>query len=639
MANISKINFKGVEYNIKPLMDTEPTANSTNAVQSGGVKSALDGLQAEIPTVDATPIQGSNNAVSSGGVWDKFAQVENDLNVKAITPITVDNTNFATRISDDMMMTMFDELPNYRKIEGMSIANGKLGVSSAFNCILFQSPYDGFAFDIGSAVGDIYVLNNFPEGNAGETLDIKDTIVGTSTDVTGNLRFTIPDKYSIIIFKFNASYVERMRTAIGGKFKMENLEFTPMQDSFFRYAHTKESTNILPFTLNKEEGKLVNTTTGGLTANANYSTYWFKVPISEIAVTCTNGFRAVLTSLPPTEIPATGYLDRVIYTYASDRVETFTAKYGQYVSISVSSSTDISFKTDLIKTFTLPTLQLDYGQKGCFYKFAKSGSATYLYVYFSSGEKIVGYQLHNVPASGSNSNTWQLGHIMGYDFDGVNVSNGVEPVGGGEFELAFKEFGSADYCGGNNHGDENTIDFVLLIDGKQIDLSNVDTNIHAFDRIDAVEHAYVNRCDTPNDNILKHQKIWIFENGKVKVKQTLEFLQNLNCDFLCCMFAANRTSFTAGVRQGAVDTEIMTDSSFAKKSTSGNEMMYLMYGADVSAKITAKTCAHTPEASLWINPAAALNKLYYNFYGQKPNTAVEEGTIIWWEQEYEVAYT
>ena len=79
MANISKINFKGVEYNIKPLMDTEPTANSTNAVQSGGVKSALDGLLAEIPTVDAVPTHGSNNAVRSGGVYESLAGIQDDI--------------------------------------------------------------------------------------------------------------------------------------------------------------------------------------------------------------------------------------------------------------------------------------------------------------------------------------------------------------------------------------------------------------------------------------------------------------------------------------------------------------------------------------------------------------------------------
>ena len=46
MANISKINFKGVEYDIKPLMDEAPTQGSTNAVQSGGVWSALQSQSA-----------------------------------------------------------------------------------------------------------------------------------------------------------------------------------------------------------------------------------------------------------------------------------------------------------------------------------------------------------------------------------------------------------------------------------------------------------------------------------------------------------------------------------------------------------------------------------------------------------------
>ena len=69
-----KINGSTYEYDHEhlanlPTIDATPTANSTNAVQSGGVKSALDGLQAEIPTVDAVPTQGSTNAVSSGGVY------------------------------------------------------------------------------------------------------------------------------------------------------------------------------------------------------------------------------------------------------------------------------------------------------------------------------------------------------------------------------------------------------------------------------------------------------------------------------------------------------------------------------------------------------------------------------------------
>lgn len=69
-----KINGSTYKYDHEELanlpdIDATPTANSTNAVQSGGVKSALDGIQAEIPTVDAIPTQGSTNAVRSGGVY------------------------------------------------------------------------------------------------------------------------------------------------------------------------------------------------------------------------------------------------------------------------------------------------------------------------------------------------------------------------------------------------------------------------------------------------------------------------------------------------------------------------------------------------------------------------------------------
>lgn len=52
MANISKINFKGVEYDIKPLMDAVPTQGSNNAVSSGGVYDALQsaGLSEDVKT-------------------------------------------------------------------------------------------------------------------------------------------------------------------------------------------------------------------------------------------------------------------------------------------------------------------------------------------------------------------------------------------------------------------------------------------------------------------------------------------------------------------------------------------------------------------------------------------------------------
>ena len=277
-----------------------------------------------------------------------------------------------------------------------------------------------------------------------------------------------------------------------------------------------------------------------------------------------------------------------------------------------------------------------------FYRFEKSGSASYLYIYYKSGDHYVRWQLHNVPAALTNSNTWQIGRVCGVSaLDDFGL---VEIVRGGEFELAFKEHGAADYCGGNNHGDENTDSFVLHIDGKNIsDMSSLDGNVHPFNRIDAVEIATVNRCNTPAQDILKHQKIWIFEDGKVKVRQTIKFLEALSVDgALVCMFPALRSAFTYGVRKGGVFIEDMTTSSYSPTETESDDMFYEMYGDTVTAKIHAKTDNAQDKSTLWVNPSTDLNKLYYGYYGPTSSvnpTSVSANTIITAESEYDVAYT
>lgn len=275
-----------------------------------------------------------------------------------------------------------------------------------------------------------------------------------------------------------------------------------------------------------------------------------------------------------------------------------------------------------------------------FYRYEASGSAKYLYIYYKSGGNYVRWQLHNVPTAASNSNTWQIGHVMGFDAD---MTNGVELVAGGEFELAFREHGSADFCGGNNHGDENTDSFSLFIDGKQITLSSLDTLIHPFTRIDAIEIATINRCDTPSENILKHQKVWTFEDGKVRVRQTIKYLTQLDVDgVLVCMFAANRESFPYGVRQGGIGIEVMTDSSYTSPRLTAGEIFYEMYGTNATAKIRAKTDCADGNSKLWVNPTPVLNKLYYTYYANAASAApitVPADTIITAESEYDVAYT
>ena len=548
-------------------------------------------------------------------------------------------TTFADKISSPAKLQQFsDSKLNMVHISGLVPYNGKLITSSGSSCYWFRTPVENFAFSLANAAV-VYTLDSAPAGAQNEMLDNPVVVSGTvGSYITA---YTIAAKKGqIVLFSYRNIDSGVIGLTLNNHYNMPGLELDGVQDYLLRAADVKGNSDYIPVT--KAAGKLVNTTSGSISSNASYDTYYFECKISKISVTCTNGYRAVITSKDPTQISTNGYLERVIYSSANDRVNTFEINLGEWCVISVGNATNpnIDLITDYVKFFSLPTLRLEYGQKNSFFRFTQSGGASYLYIYYVSGDKVVQWELHNVPASASNSDTWQLGHVVGYDFNGREISSGVEIVSGGEFELAFKEYGAADYCGGNNHGDENQQDFTLLIDGKKIaDLTTLDGNFHAFDRIEAIEHAIINRCDTPDEDILNHQKIWVFKNGTVKVWQTLEFLETLHCDFLCCMLAANRSAFQYGVRQGRYGTEVMTASGFTHISTHGNEMMYLMYGDHASAKVTAKLEDHTPDGSLWINDTSTLNKLYYNFFGQMPNTEVESGTILHWESEYDIAYT
>ena len=622
---------------------TAAATSETNAAASaeaaaGSLDDVTAAQQAAIAAIQA---KGEETRASIPSDYTELSDDVNSLKSALDEQIIYpENTIFANGIASDPQLLAFeDALPNIKKYEGLVYYNGRLIASSGDDSYCFFTPYDNFTFAIYLRSSDAaYTVPSVPEGIVNETINATQ-LSGTVLD-NAYTQFTIPKRNTIVFFRHGRIYTTDVISTAANHFSMPGLELDAMQDNFLRYSVQGADSAIIPFTVTKAAGKLVQTSNGSLSTSASYDTYYFKVPVSEMQVTCTNGFRCVTTTKDPTLIDSNKYLKRVVYSAASGRVETFTAYLGEYVIISLVNTTNptIDLKTDLVKSFTLPTLRLDYGQKQGFYRLYKTATAKYLYIYYVSGAKIVGWELHNVPTTTTNSNTWQIGHVMGYDFDGRQVSNGVELVSGGEFELAFKEYGAADYCGGNNHGDENTIDFTLMIDGKTIDFDTIDSDYHAFDRIDAIEHAYVNRCDTPGENILKHQKVWTFEGGTVKVRQTLEFLESLECDFLCCMLAANRAYFTHGVRQGRVGTEDMSTSSYDRVRTDENEMFYLLYGEHATAKVTARTCNHTPKASLWINNASTLNKLYYNFYGQMPRTAVESGTILWWESEYDIAY-
>ena len=69
--------FDDLESQI-PVVDQVPTENSTNAVQSGGVKSALDTLQAQIPQIDSTLSQ-SGQAADAKETGDRIERTNEVL--------------------------------------------------------------------------------------------------------------------------------------------------------------------------------------------------------------------------------------------------------------------------------------------------------------------------------------------------------------------------------------------------------------------------------------------------------------------------------------------------------------------------------------------------------------------------------
>lgn len=83
MANkpLKSIKFPGLPdtYTV-PQVDSTPTQGSTNAVSSGGVKSALDAVTAQIPAIDST-ISQSGQAADAGAVSYLLESTENIFNL------------------------------------------------------------------------------------------------------------------------------------------------------------------------------------------------------------------------------------------------------------------------------------------------------------------------------------------------------------------------------------------------------------------------------------------------------------------------------------------------------------------------------------------------------------------------------
>lgn len=580
-----------------------------------------------------TSLSVAGAAADSKKTGEEISQLKEDLN--AIAP---EMTTFVKKLSQDKVSTTFGQIdPNYVTYEGMVFAReGTFTENSGFNSYAFVCPYDGMEITINAH--RVCIASDFPSNNSINIVSLLKYGSGEAETVT------IPHKGDIVVVSIGTSTNLLLLSTVAVPTKIESLFVKESHDRFLIQSVRDSGVSDVgnsALNIQKVVGKLVVATTAGYDTNASYTSWYFRVPVPTLTIKCTNGFRAAIGYNEPSQTSQTDNLKTLLYSYASGRVDTFTAVYGDWVIISVpNSGGDIALETSYITRFALPALRLGYRQLNSFYRYTVDTEGKRLFVYYKSGNKYVKWELHNIPSAGINSDTWQLGRVCGLDED---LSNEVELVGGGEFELALKEHGAADFCGGNNHGDEKTDTFLLFIDGKKVsDLTASSGGYIPFNRIDAIEIATINRCDTPSVNIATHQKAWAFEDGKVSVRQSLTFLENLQIDgALVCMLAANRSAFQYGIRQGRAGIETMTDNSYNIIRTKINNMFYEMYGGNATAKIIANSHNDDGDSGLWINPTSVLNKLYFTYWESSNSTfpvSVSANTTLHWESEYDIAY-
>ena len=110
----------------------------------------------------------------------------------------------------------------------------------------------------------------------------------------------------------------------------------------------------------------------------------------------------------------------------------------------------------------------------------------------------------------------------------------------GELECALNEVGAEDFVGGF-HGDENLTQVSLTLDGEEIDLS--ETGYYTGKTLMFTQDSVMNRCNTPNDNIVQHGKQYTITKDGMVIDQDIEWLASVNLDHgYTAMLPVNRMS-------------------------------------------------------------------------------------------------
>ena len=138
----------------------------------------------------------------------------------------------------------------------------------------------------------------------------------------------------------------------------------------------------------------------------------------------------------------------------------------------------------------------------------------------------VRYLYTKVVDSSINMNQWR---VLTTTICNEDLSTRYELDTQTEWEGAIKEKDAADFIGGN-HGDERNIDTSLLVDGKEVVLTNIPFTMDAYDEIKTVNHSILNRANTPSVDLLKRTKVNVWKSDYYSVENFYTCLKDFQIE-------------------------------------------------------------------------------------------------------------
>ena len=138
------------------------------------------------------------------------------------------------------------------------------------------------------------------------------------------------------------------------------------------------------------------------------------------------------------------------------------------------------------------------------------------------------YHFKHIVDSGTNANLYRIFRSYAARRTGevsFEVMYGGAPViGEGEWEFAAQEVGAADFIGGY-HGDELLSGVSLSLDGTSVNLN--EPGVQTGQSVTFIQDSMLNRCDTPHEDVARHQKNYTVTKDGITLTQKIDWLKAL----------------------------------------------------------------------------------------------------------------